>query len=89
MDYKSKYKTAEDLRELAQEIHVRDLECTKTEIMDRMLDCAVKGGKFVLVDFKDYPVSMLEGWTNIYNWLLKLGYRVEDRSLDGFYIVFW
>jgi len=84
--------SAEDARKITNEAPLRKLETAKKQIMQEIRTCAEKGHTFAIIYMEYYDVSCLEDWCNIYNWLLKLDYTVEDNSkhkLDPNFFVEW
>ncbi len=67
-------------RRITNEAPMRKLRTTKETICKDISCAAYLGKSSYVIDFCYYEVSCLEDWTNIYNWLLKLGYTVGDGS---------
>lgn len=80
---------AKEARAYADAAPLRRLKEIKYEIMRDIEKMAEDGEYYFIISMSDYPPINLESWTNIYNWLLKLDYQVEDKSLDGQFIVRW
>ena len=76
--------TAETAKSITNEAPLRKLNTTKKQIMETIHDKAQDGRNHALIHMEYYNVSCLEDWNNIYNWLLKLGYNVEDNSSNKF-----
>jgi len=75
---------AEDARKITEGASLRKLEAAKKRIMQEIRIYAQNGENYAIVYMEYYDVSCLEDWCNIYNWLLKLGYDVEDNSSHKF-----
>ena len=81
--------SAEEARVLASGAERRKFEETKRKICEAIWAKAYEGQHYYTLEWEYYPISRLEDWCCIYNWLLGLGYRVEDRSKKEYYIVKW
>lgn len=81
--------SAKEARTYADAAPLRRLNEIKREIMNDIEGMSEDGEYCIAILMSDYPPINLENWTNIYNWLLKLGYQVEDKSLNGHFIVRW
>jgi hypothetical protein len=76
-------------RKITKESPIRKLEQTKREICEEILLRAQNGESETVLFTNRFDVAMLEDWCNIYNWLLKLGYEIEDETLNGIMIIKW
>ena len=76
-------------RRIAKESPIRKLEQAKREICDEILLCAQNGKNEMTLSMNRFDVAMLEDWCNIYNWLLKLGYEIEDETSNEKMIIKW
>ena len=81
--------SASEAREITNDASRRKLDETKDEISERIYCAAYLGKDYLRIDFEYYEVSCLEDWCNIYNWLLNLGYTIEDKSKKRYFIVTW
>ena len=76
-------------RKITKESPIRKLEQTKREICEEILLRAQNGENEAVLFTNRFDVAMLEDWCNIYNWLLKLGYEIEDETLNKYLIIKW
>lgn len=76
--------TAKDAKEITEKAPLRKLEVAKKQIMQKIRSYAQDGRNYTVIQMEYYDVSCPEDWCNIYNWLLKLGYNVEDNSRSRF-----
>lgn len=79
-------------RNIADSAPMRKLKKTKKQICEEIISYAHEGQRQVIIDFCYYEVSCPEDWCNIFNWLKKLGYTVEDysgRKMNPCFIVKW
>ena len=76
-------------RRIAKESPIRKLEQAKREICEEILACAQNGKNETVLFTNRFDIAMLEDWCNIYNWLLKLGYEVEDETSNEKMIIKW
>ena len=81
--------SATKARRVAKESPIRKLEQAKREICEEILVCAQNGKNEMILFMNRFDVATLEDWCNIYNWLLKLGYEIEDETLNEKMIVRW
>jgi len=72
-------------KDIAESAPMRKLNDAKKKIMEEIKFCARDGKRSYVIDFSYYDVSCLEDWSNIYNWLLKLGYKIDDNSASKIY----
>ena len=56
----------------------------KKKIMQEIEIAATRGENNLLILLEYQELSCLEDWCNIYNWLKKLGYKIEDNSGNKF-----
>ena len=81
--------TAEDARTATFNSSLRKLEATKKGICSEIKQVAMEGRRDFVIYMEYYETSCLEDWSNIYNWLVKLGYEVKDNSKNGTFWVKW
>ena len=84
--------SAEKAREITNGAPLRKLQAAKENICKDISCAAYQGESHYLIDFCYYEVSCLEDWCYIYNWLLGLGYKVQDNStkkLTPNFTVYW
>lgn len=81
--------SATKARRIAKESPIRKLEQAKREICEEILLCAQNGKNEMTLSMNHFDVAMLEDWCNIYNWLLKLGYEIEDETSNEKMIIKW
>lgn len=74
---------------IAKESPIRKLEQTKREIYEEILFCTQNGKNEMILFMNHFNVAMPEDWCNIYNWLLKLGYEIEDETSNEKMIIKW
>lgn len=83
---------ASTARNIANNAPLRKLKKAKKQICEEIITAARCGDRNVIILFEYYEVSCLEDWCNIYNWLKKLGYEVEDnsgRKMKPCFIIHW
>lgn len=76
-------------RRITKESPIRKLEQAKREICEEIFLCAQNGKNEMILFMNRFDVAMLEDWCNIYNWLLKLGYEIEDETPNEKMIIKW
>lgn len=81
--------SATKARRIAKKSPIRKLEQAKREICEEILTCAQNGKNETVLFTNRFDVAMLEDWYNIYNWLLKLDYGVENETSNKYLIVKW
>ena len=74
---------------LTKEAPMRKLEQIKRTIAANITACAQDGQNKMVIYMADHTINMLEDWCYLYNWLLKLGFEVDDHSKEGHFIVRW
>lgn len=74
---------------IAKESPIRKLRQAKREICEEILSHAQNGANEMTLSMNNFDVAMLEDWCNIYNWLLKLGYEIEDETSNEKMIIKW
>ena len=84
--------SADAARCISNSAPLRKLNDAKKRICEEISKNAFLGRRDCLIDFDYYEVSCPEDWCNIYGWLLRLGYKVQDNSakkLNPNFIVYW
>ena len=76
-------------RRVTKESPIRKLEQAKREICEEILSHAQDGKSEMILSMNRFDIAMFEDWNNIYNWLLKLGYEIEDETSNGKMIIKW
>lgn len=76
-------------RRVTKESPIRKLEQAKREICEEILSHAQDGKNEMILSMNHFDIAMFEDWNNIYNWLLKLGYEIEDETSNGKMIIKW
>lgn len=72
--------SAEMARNITDESPTQKLIEAKKKIMREIEVYAKRGNTDMAILMEYYDVSCPEDWSNIYNWLLNLGYEVKDNS---------
>lgn len=76
-------------RRIAKESPIRKLGQAKREICEEILSHAQNGANEMTLSMDNFDVALPEDWCNIYNWLLKLDYEIEDETSNGKMIIKW
>lgn len=84
--------TARKARQTTNDAPARKLRETRKEICRNIETKAILGESTFVIDFLYYDVSCPEDWSYIFNWLIELGYEVQDysgRKISQCFVVHW
>lgn len=81
--------SASEAKRITESAPIVKLNRAKERIMQEIKKNAMNGNNDIVIYLDYYDVSCLEDWSNIYNWLLNLGYEIQDNSGSKFKPTFW